>query len=91
MEGDAWIYTVFVPHDVPGIIRLIGKARFNSRPEEGFQKHYFDLGNEPSLESPFLFNYSGKPWLTQKYSRYVLDNFYDASPYTGWVGEEDEG
>jgi predicted alpha-1,2-mannosidase len=91
MEGNAWIYTVFVPHDVPGIIRLVGKERFNSRLEEGFRQQYFDLGNEPSLESPFLFNYSGEPWLTQKYSRYVLDKFYDTSPYTGWVGEEDEG
>ena len=91
MEGNAWIYTFFVPQDVPGLINLIGKEKFNSLVEEGFQKKYFDLGNEPSLETPFLFNYSGKPWLTQKYSRNVLDNFYDTSPYIGWVGEEDEG
>ena len=91
MEGNAWIYSEFVPHDVPGLIGLIGRGKFNSRLEEGFQKRYVDLGNEPSLETPFLFNYAGEPWLTQKYSRYVLDNFYDTSPYTGWVGEEDEG
>jgi predicted alpha-1,2-mannosidase len=91
MEGNAWIYSVFVPHDVPGLISLTGNEKFNNRLEEGFQKKYFDLGNEPSLETPFLFNYSGEPWLTQKYSRYVLDNFYDTSPYTGWIGEEDEG
>ncbi len=91
MEGTAWIYSFFVPHDPAGMIHLMGQDKFNARLEEGFQKKYFDLGNEPSLESPFLFNYSGKPWLTQKYSRYVLDNFYDTSPYTGWVGEEDEG
>ena len=72
-------------------LRLTGNEKFNNRLEEGFQKKYFDLGNEPSLETPFLFNYSGEPWLTQKYSRYVLDNFYDTSPYTGWIGEEDEG
>jgi putative alpha-1,2-mannosidase len=91
MEGNAWIYSVFVPQDVPALIKLTGREKFNSKVEEGFQKKYFDLGNEPSLETPFLFNYSGKPWLTQKYSRYVLDNFYDTSPYTGWIGEEDEG
>ncbi len=91
MEGNAWIYSAFVPHDVSGLIHLIGRDRFNSRLEEGFQQRYVDLGNEPSLETPFLFNYSGEPWLTQKYSRYVLDNFYDTSPYTGWAGEEDEG
>jgi predicted alpha-1,2-mannosidase len=91
MEGNAWIYSFFVPHDVSGMIELMGKDRFNSQLEEGFHKKYVDLGNEPSLETPFLFNYSNKPWLTQKYSRFVLDNFYDTSPYTGWVGEEDEG
>jgi len=91
MEGNAWIYTFFVPHDVPGIIGLLGKDKFNSLVEEGFKKKYFDLGNEPCLETPFLFNYSGKPWLTQKYTRYVIDNFYDSSPYIGWIGEEDEG
>jgi len=91
MEGNAWIYSAFVPHDLPGLIGLIGKDKFNARLEEGFLKHYFDLGNEPSLEAPFIFNYSDKPWLTQKYTRYVLDSFYDSSPYTGWVGEEDEG
>ncbi len=91
MEGTAWIYSFFVPHDPAGIIHLMGQDKFIARLEEGFQKKYFDLGNEPSLETPFLFNYAGKPWLTQKFSRYVLDNFYDTSPYTGWVGEEDEG
>ncbi len=45
----------------------------------------------PNLQAPFLFNYSGKPWLTQKYSRHVLDTFYNNSPYNAWQGEEDEG
>ena len=45
----------------------------------------------PNLEAPFLFNYSGKPWLTQKYTNYVMNSLFDTSPYTGWIGEEDEG
>ena len=91
MEGNAWIYTLFVPHNVDGLIELIGKEKLNARLEEGFLNSYVDVGNEPSLAIPFLFNYSGKPWLTQKFSRFILDNFYDTSPYIGWVGEEDEG
>jgi len=91
MEGDAWIYTFFVPQDVPGLINLLGKNKFNQRLEEGFEKDYVDLTNEPNLQAPFLFNYSGKPWLTQKYTRYVMDSLYNTSPYTGWLGEEDEG
>jgi predicted alpha-1,2-mannosidase len=91
MEGNAWVYTFFVPHDLPGLISLMGKDEFNNRLEEGFQKHHVDLTNQPNLQAPFLFNYSGKPWLTQKYTNYVMNNLFDTSPYTGWTGEEDEG
>jgi len=91
MEGNAWIYTWFVPHDLNGLIELLGKDEFNRRLEEGFHKNYVNLGNQPNLQAPFLFNYSGKPWLTQKYSRYVANEFFNLSPLMGWIGEEDEG
>lgn len=91
MEGTAWIYSFFVPQNVPELVRMVGPERFNQRLEEGFAKGYVDLSNQPNLQAPFLFNYSGKPWLTQKYTRYVLNKFYNNSPLSGWVGEEDEG
>lgn len=37
VEGNAWQYTFFVPHDVRGLIELIGKDQFNNRLQEGFQ------------------------------------------------------
>ncbi len=43
------------------------------------------------MQAPYLFNYSGKPWLTQKYSRAILDSYYGSTPYHGWEGDEDEG
>ena len=91
MEGTAWIYSFFVPHNIPELVSMVGRDRFNQRLEEGFAKGYVDLGNQPNLQAPFLFNYSGKPWLTQKYSRQVLRTLFNNSPLTGWVGEEDEG
>lgn len=91
MEGNAWLYTWFVPHDLPGLIELMGKENFNKRLEEGFEKGYVDLSNQPNLQAPFLFNYSGEPWLTQKNSRIVANKFFNTSPYSGWMGEEDEG
>lgn len=91
MEGNAWLYTFFVPHNVPDLVQMLGKDSFNNRLQQGFENNLVDMGNQPNLQAPFLFNYSGKPWLTQKYSRYVLDNFYSSSPYHGWQGEEDEG
>jgi putative alpha-1,2-mannosidase len=43
------------------------------------------------MQAAFLFNYSGRPWLTQKYSRAILGSYYGATPYHGWEGDEDEG
>ena len=111
VEGNAWQYTLYVPHDVNGLVSLIGKDLFNKRLEEGFEKsvkhsfaahafdrhqeiafeYYINHGNEGNMQASFLFNYSGKPWLTQKYSRAILDSFYGNSPYHGWEGDEDEG
>ncbi|NJO70015.1 MAG: glycoside hydrolase family 92 protein, partial [Bacteroidetes bacterium] len=91
MEGNAWIYTYFVPHDVEGMISLLGKDEFNNRLEQGFETGHVDLTNQPNLQAPFLFNYSGKPWLTQKYSRKITDVLLDLDPLTGWLGDEDEG
>lgn len=91
MEGNAWIYSFFVPQDIKGMMKLMGEDLFNSRLETGIDNGYFDLGNQPSLEIPFLFNYSGKPWLTQKYSRMVTADLINTSPLHGWTGEEDEG
>lgn len=91
MEGNAWIFSWFVPQDLPGLVKLLGKETFNQRLEEGFEKGYVDLTNQPNVQAPFLFNYSGEPWLTQKYSRMVANEFFNTSPYSGWIGEEDEG
>ena len=39
----------------------------------------------------WLFNFSGKPWLTQKYTHAIMDSYYGSTPYHGWEGDEDEG
>ncbi len=91
MEGNAETYTYFVPQDVPGLIKAMGKDAFNARLQDMFDHDAVDMSNEPSLGMPFLFNTSGRPDLTQTYVRQVLTQDYDVSPYKGWVGEEDEG
>jgi len=47
-------------------------------------------GNEPSHHIAYLYNYAGQPWKTQKYVRYILDNFYKPTP-DGLIGNEDCG
>ena len=91
VEGTPWIYSWFVPQNVQGLVETVGRDRFNQRLQEGFEKHYVDLTNEPNLQAPWLFNYSGKPPLAQKYARAVFSQVFDTSPLDGWPGEEDEG
>lgn len=47
-------------------------------------------GNEPSHHITYLYNYAGEPWKTQKYVRFIMDNFYKNAP-DGLIGNEDCG
>jgi predicted alpha-1,2-mannosidase len=99
VEGNAWQYTWFVPHDLPGLIELMGKDRFNTRLKDGFEKsktdryssRYVHHGNQPNMQAAWLFNWSGMPWETQNYTREIMDTFYGATPEDGYKGDEDEG
>lgn len=91
VEGTAWHYSYFVPHDYPGLISLVGEDLFTDRLEMGFDKGFVDIGNQPNMQAPFIFNYTHKPWLTQKYVRKVIDEQFDDSPLKGYPGEEDQG
>ena len=50
----------------------------------------FSMANEPSLHIPYLYNYAGQPWKTQKYVAEVLHNLYQNAP-DGICGNEDCG
>ncbi len=109
-EGNAFQFTWYVPHDVAGLINLIGKDKFNERLEYMFEKsqksmfgggseeiHSFsgvdklyNQGNQPCLHQPWLFNFSGKPWLTQKWTREICDVFYGTEPLHGYGYGQDE-
>ncbi|TWO34682.1 glycoside hydrolase family 92 protein [Seonamhaeicola sediminis] len=53
----------------------------------------YNHGNQPCLHMPWLFNYSGKPWLTQKWTRTICDEFYgtDGIHGYGYGQDEDQG
>jgi predicted alpha-1,2-mannosidase len=98
VEANAWQFSWFVPHDLKGLIELMGKEEFNRRLEEGFKKsgpyfttEFVNHGNQPNMEAGWLFNYSGKPWLTQYWVREILDGFYGTDPVDGYHGDEDQG
>ena len=50
----------------------------------------FSMANEPSLHIPYLYNYSGRPWMTQKRVRKLLDEWF-RSDLMGLPGDEDGG
>ena len=47
-------------------------------------------GNEPAFHIPYLYNYAGQPWKTQKKLRLIMDLWYDLDPH-GLSGDEDGG
>jgi putative alpha-1,2-mannosidase len=47
-------------------------------------------GNEFSRQIPYLYNYSGAPWKTQKRVREIMDIWYGTGPL-GICGDEDSG
>lgn len=115
VEGNAAQYTWFVPHDVQGLIALMGgRQAFTDKLNASFlaaQRHdfvsgkshsvetvkenrevYINYGNQPSIQTAFLFNHAGSPWLTQYWSRRVVARVYqDLSPDFGYSGDEDQG
>jgi predicted alpha-1,2-mannosidase len=68
-----------------------GKHEFwNTFPDATGLVGQFSMGNEPSLHIPYLYNYLGSPWKTQKRVRLLLEQTFDDS-ILGIPGDEDGG
>ncbi|MCF0057980.1 GH92 family glycosyl hydrolase [Dyadobacter sp. CY356] len=106
VEGNAWQLTFFVPQDVTGLAKTIGEAEFVKRLDWGFNEsvkwryngpndQYWDYpvvqGNQQSMHFAFLFNWVKKPWLTQKWSRSIVDRYYGHEVSNAYLGDEDQG
>lgn len=89
----------FVPHDVEGLVELIGSREktlahlvefFEKTPSDFRWNDYYNHANEPVHAVPFLFNRLNEPWNTQKWSRRICANAY-RNEVAGIVGNEDAG
>lgn len=89
----------FVPHDVDGMVQLMGGKEktladledfFNKTPKSFSWNSYYNHANEPVHHIPFLFNRLSAPWLTQKWTRIICDSAYH-NTVEGIVGNEDVG
>ncbi|MEW6652674.1 MAG: GH92 family glycosyl hydrolase [Bacteroidota bacterium] len=92
VEGSAWNYTWFVPHDIKGLIELFGSEKsFSQKLKMSFRNGQFTINNEPDIAYPYLFNYvKGEEYLTAEYvSTIMRDNF--GTDQNGLPGNDDCG
>lgn len=88
----------FIAHDIEGAKKLMGEDFFLQELETFFEKtpadflwnDYYNHPNEPNHQVPFMFNYTKKPYLTQKWSRTICDKAY-GDDVLGLVGNDDVG
>ncbi len=110
IEGNAWNYSLYVPHDVPALINNMGgDKRFTQYLDSLFTMllpdKYFAIteditregimgcyvhGNEPSHHVPYLYNWAGKPWKTQKRIHQIMRTKY-LNKTDGLCGNDDCG
>jgi predicted alpha-1,2-mannosidase len=90
-EGNSWVYTWSVMHDIPGLIQLMGgRERYNSELDEHFTGGHNVHSNEPSHHYGYLYDYSGEPWKTQAKVREIAAAEYANLP-SGIDGDDDCG
>ena len=90
-EGTPWTYSWYVPHDVQGLINLMGgKNMFSRKLTQCFEEGNYVHDNEPPLHYAYLFNYCGEPWKTQFYARKIMEDSYSSDP-GGLPGNDDLG
>src|SRR5437868_13428238 len=90
-EGDQWVYTYSVLHDIAGLMALMGgPEKFNATLDEHFQGGHNRHDNEPSHHYGYLYDFSGQPWKTQLRVREIARDSYQNRP-AGVLGNEDCG
>ncbi|MBS0026457.1 GH92 family glycosyl hydrolase [Chitinophaga sp. 22321] len=107
-ESNSAIYTYFVPQSPRGLIQLLGGnealcTRLDSQLQKGEAHHFLvphgehgtasaDFENQPAVGMPWLFNFAGKPWLSQKWVYSIRNSvFSEITPDAAYRGDEDQG
>ncbi len=91
-EGSSWNYTFYVPHDVEGLVRLMGgRKRFVEKLQMVFDEGLYDPANEPDIAYAYLFSrFPGEAWRTQRETRRLLERYFTVEP-DGIPGNDDTG
>ena len=103
VEGSAAQYLWMVPFNEKGLFTMLGGMEKASQRLDAFFYNangslavtesgglHAELNNEPSIETPWLFDFLGQPWKTQEAVRRVLNTIWTNSP-KGMPGNDDLG
>ena len=103
VEGSAAQYLWMVPFNAKGLFTILGGTEKASKRLDAFFYNpdgslavtesgglHAELNNEPSIETPWLFDFLGQPWKTQESVRKVLNSIWTNSP-KGMPGNDDLG
>jgi predicted alpha-1,2-mannosidase len=99
-EASGWSTLWLVPHDVQGLINLLGgREKFDAKLDEFFSTPYtakgicrdctgvigqYVQGNQPDQQAPYYYDWGGQPWKTQKLVRQILEEMY-GSDHSGYA------
>lgn len=90
-EASSWEYSLSIPHDVPALIEKSGgKDAFRTRLDNFFDLGIYNVGNEPSFLTSCLYHWIGRPDLSSKRTRSIVDKYYNSSR-NGIPGNDDSG
>ncbi|MEG8989726.1 GH92 family glycosyl hydrolase [Ignavibacteria bacterium 4148-Me] len=92
VEGNAWNYTWFVPHNVNGLIKLFGGEKACvSKLLRCFNENHFDITNEPDISYPYLFTFfKGYEYYTYYFINRIISENYGVNE-KGLPGNDDCG
>ena len=90
-EGAACHYTWFVPHNVEGLVEMLGgKEKFEAKLDSMFTEGRYWHGNEPCHQIAYLYDFIDRREKTIQWVNYILDTEYNDTP-GGLSGNDDSG
>jgi predicted alpha-1,2-mannosidase len=98
VEGDGAQYNWMVPFNLAGLFASLGGNSkvvprldsFFTQLNGGPNSPYAFLGNEPTVETPWEYDYAGAPYKTQNVVRQIVNTLYMPGP-GGMAGNDDLG
>ncbi|KAF8066727.1 glycosyl hydrolase family 92-domain-containing protein [Lyophyllum atratum] len=90
-ESSSWEMSFFAPHSMATLIKLMGgTSTFIARVNNYFAKGYFQAGNEPSFELPWIYHYANRPDLSALRVREIVFKNFNTG-IGGLPGNDDSG